>query len=301
VLTHRGYIKLIRTKGKKNRTLIFVILAILLIAVITLIRPYVRRRAEVQTRRTEPPPVQKKVPEKKEPEEVPRSSRLKPPEKSIAIIIDDVGYPSENVEDYLLFRGKLTFAVLPFLEESENYAKILHDKGFEIMIHIPMEPLDYPQEHPGAGALFTGDSRKMVKEKLDQMITGAPYARGANNHMGSRATQSRELMTWTMLYLKKRDLYFIDSFTTEGSNAFELARKLELPSARRDIFLDNYKDFASINAQFEKLIEVAKDNGTAIGIGHIHSDNLLRVLNYQLPLLHKNGIKLVFASEAILN
>jgi polysaccharide deacetylase 2 family uncharacterized protein YibQ len=191
--------------------------------------------------------------------------------------------------------------VLPFLEESENYAKILHDKGFEIIIHIPMEPLDYPEEHPGSGALFTEDSRNMAKEKLDRMVTGVPYARGANNHMGSRATQSRELMTWTMLYLKKRDLYFIDSVTTEGSAAYELALKFELPSAKRDIFLDNHKDFASINAQFEKLISMAKKNGTAIGIGHIGSDNLLKVLNYQLPLLHKDGIELVFASEAILN
>ncbi len=290
---------MIHTKGRKNRTLIFVISVILLIAVIILIRPQLRR--EEQTREAKPPSVKKKVPEEKEPEDILQSSRLKTPEKSIAIIIDDVGYPSENIDSYLRFKAKLTFAVLPFLEKSEMYAKILHTQGFEIMIHIPMEPLGYPEEHPGSNALFTWDSRQIIKEKLDRMIMGAPYAQGANNHMGSRATQSRELMTWTMLYLKKRDLYFIDSVTTEGSHAFELAQKLELPSAKRDIFLDNHKDFASINTQFEKLIGMAKKNGTAIGIGHIGSDNLLEVLNYQLPLLHKDGIELVFASEAILN
>jgi polysaccharide deacetylase 2 family uncharacterized protein YibQ len=278
-----------------------VIFAIILITVFALIRPLGRRRPAEQPWKAKPPSVQKELPEEEEPEEIPQLSGIKEPEKSIAIIIDDVGYQSENIENYLRFDGKLTFAVLPFLEESENYAKKLHNRGFEIIIHIPMEPLDYPEEHPGSGALFTGDSRKMVKEKLDRMITGVPYARGANNHMGSRATESRELMTWTIIYLKKRNLYFVDSVTTEGSRAFELARKLELPSTKRDIFLDNHKDFASINAQFEKLIHMAKTNGTAIGIGHVQNENLLRVLNYQLPLLHKDGIELVFVSESISN
>jgi hypothetical protein len=74
---------MIHTKGRKNRTLIFMILAILLIAIITLIRPHLKRRPEEQPRGTKPPSVQKKVPEKGVPEEIPQSSRLKTPEKSI--------------------------------------------------------------------------------------------------------------------------------------------------------------------------------------------------------------------------
>ena len=289
---------MLKTRGKKNRKPIIVIVLLILGTFVFLSRPVLQRFLREQPRTVETPtpvpaPDSKPQPEVKEPVEEPQAK--------IAVIIDDVGYPSFIIDDYRKFEGKLTFSVLPFQPESATYAQLLHHEGFEIMIHIPMEPENYPDEDPGEGALFVTDEKDEVERKLKNMIEGTPHARGANNHMGSRATQNPELMTYTLSYLQQHGFYFVDSRTTHLSSAYELSRQLHMRSAERDVFLDNHDDFTYINEQFEKLKRIAKERGTAIGIGHIQNENLLDVLNYQLEHLGNEGIELVFASEALIN
>lgn len=221
------------------------------------------------------------------------------PRYEIAVIIDDVGYPLDAVEKYAGFRGKLTFSVLPNLSASAKYARFLHARGFEIMIHIPMEPEGYPSVNPGPGALLRSDGGPVIERKLKGMIEDVPFAVGANNHMGSSATKDCEVMERTLKTLDRNNLFFIDSLTTGGSCARALAARNRMRSARRDVFLDNVDSFTAINAQFETLKRIAKSRGTAIGIGHIHKSHTLEVLSHQLPLLEKEGFSLVFASEAV--
>jgi polysaccharide deacetylase 2 family uncharacterized protein YibQ len=217
----------------------------------------------------------------------------------VAVIIDDVGYPSEMLKPYLLFKGKLSFSVLPFLEKTADHARMLHEHGFEIMVHIPMEPVDYPLIDPGPNALLLTDERLTVEHKIRMMISQNPYAVGANNHMGSRATQDAEMMLWTMSVLGQAGFYFIDSVTSPNTCAFNCALREKLPAARRDVFLDNVDSYAAIDAQFEKLKQIAKERGTAIGIGHIQRVHTLPVLNAQYEKLKAENISLVFASDAV--
>jgi hypothetical protein len=162
-----------------------------------------------------------------------------------------------------------------------------------------MEPARYPSADPGPGALLLGETRQTVQRKVRAMIDENPYATGANNHMGSRATQDRELMGWTMGVFKERDLFFVDSLTSPKSCAFELARENGLQAARRDVFLDNVDSADAIRAQFARLKRIARSNGTAIGIGHVSKAHTYEVLAREIPLLEKDRITLVFASEAV--
>jgi len=281
---------LIKIKGKQNKLkiLIIFIIIILLIIIWKSFPPYKKELPP-------PAPIPEKV-EKKAKPEVKEEFPYK-----IAIIIDDVGYPSENTKDYTGFKGKLTFSVLPFLSESKKYQKLLKEKGFEIMLHLPMEPLSYPENDPGPSAIMMGDSRQEVERKLSLMLNQIYYAAGANNHMGSRATQNKILMEWVLSYLKSKQLFFIDSLTSPDSCAYKIAEKLEIRNAKRDIFLDNKDSFDYINYQFEKLKEIARERGSAIGIGHYNKKHTIEVLNYQLQYLKKEGFDLVFASELAVN
>ena len=278
---------MLKTKGKKRRFQI-IIGAVLMFTLILLIKILPPREKK------KPPPEVKKI-EKLEPAEE------KKEKYKIAVIIDDVGYPSNLIEEYKNFNGKLTFSVLPFLKNSSKYAALLHESGFEIMIHIPMEPQTYPQTDPGPYALLTDNSKDEIEQKIMMMIKENPFAVGANNHMGSRATADPDLMLWTLNTLKGSNLFFIDSVTTPDTLAHETAVKIKLDSARRDVFLDNEDSFSSINDQFEKLKKIARSNGTAIGIGHINKSNTFKVLVHQLPLLEVENYTLIFASEAVRN
>ena len=278
---------MLKTKGKprKYQIIVAVIVIIFLILLLKKLPPKIKKKAP-----SEAPKIEKVLPVEK-----------KKKEYRIAVIIDDVGYPSDMLYEYQNFKGKLTFSVLPFLKASVKYASILHEKGFEIMIHIPMEPQSYPKTNPGPYALLMDNTKEEVEQKLSMMIKDNPFAVGANNHMGSRATMDRDLMLWTLGVLKDSDLFFIDSVTTPDSLAHDIALNLNLDTSRRDIFLDNEDSFSAINNQFEKLKKISKTNGTAIGIGHINKQNTLKVLEHQLPLLKEENYTLIFASETVVH
>jgi polysaccharide deacetylase 2 family uncharacterized protein YibQ len=284
----------IKTRGKKKNNVPIVIVLVFLVIIIIISRPLIKKKTEKppqkpQAEKTVPTPEEKQKP----------SSEKKTPPRHIAIIIDDVGYPVDTVKQYAAFRGKLTFSVIPFLAYSKKYADLLYRSGFEIMLHVPMEPLDYPVDDPGFGAIFVGDTKPVVQKKMRRMLDNIPNIHGANNHMGSRATQDFELMVWTLSTLAERNMFFIDSLTTPDSRAYEAAKTLGMASGRRDVFLDNTDDYTAINTQFEKLKNIALSRGTAIGIGHIQSKNLITVLNDQFALLKRDNITLVFVSEAV--
>jgi len=295
----------VKTTGKKNRKALITLVLLAIAAAVLLSRPGIIREIKERTSGGEHTPEKKTAPAAPEPKLTrPDSKPVKPPEKvraKLAIIIDDVGYHSPLIEEYKKFEGKLTFSILPFLPESVNYARMLHHSGFEIMIHIPMEPEDYPEKEPGEGALFVHDSRDEAEQKLRKMIHNIPHASGANNHMGSMATQDHTLMTHSLSYLKAEGFYFIDSLTTPHSSVYEIAHQLQMQSGNRDVFLDNHNNSIYIDKQFEKLKSAARERGIAIGIGHMQNKNLLSVLNRQLTTLHEEGFELVFVSEVVGN
>jgi polysaccharide deacetylase 2 family uncharacterized protein YibQ len=277
---------LIKTKGKRKGHL--VISAVIVLA--ALIGFVLYRQTP---RKGTPPEIQPSSEKKKalETEEVYR----------IAVIIDDVGYSSATIEEYLKFNGRLTFSVLPSLSRSREYAELLHRNGFEVMIHVPMEPISYPETDPGPSAILITDTKSDIAHKLASMIEENPFAKGANNHMGSKATQDLNVMRCTLEILKSEGFFWVDSLTTNASLGYGLAKELKLPATKRDVFLDNEDSFSYINSQFERLKQIAKQQGTAVGIGHITKKNTLGVLRYQLPLLNSQNFKLIHASEAVRN
>ena len=100
-----------------------------------------------------------------------------------------------------------------------------------------------------------------------------PYARGVNNHMGSRATADRRVMESVIASLPK-GMYFVDSRTGGSSVAADVAREMNVRSAARHVFLDDDRSVLAIRHQLAVLAETAASRGLAIGIGHPHPSTI---------------------------
>ena len=107
-------------------------------------------------------------------------------------------------------------------------------------------------------------NEKEVTAILDKDIKSIPGLIGVSNHEGSRATEDRELMTIILKDLKKRKLFFFDSMVTQESVCRDVASALELPYARRDIFLDNIDTIEKIDNEVTALEKIAFKKGRAI-------------------------------------
>ena len=221
------------------------------------------------------------------------------PEKlpKIAIILDDLGYDKYIVNKFLSLDATLTFSVLPHISFQKKIAKAAHEKGFEVMLHLPMEPDEFPKVNPGPGALLVSMSPDELIDQLNKNLDTVPSLKGVNNHMGSKMTRNSNQLYQIFSVLKKRNLFFIDSLTTADSLCKPSARLFRVPFAQRDIFLDHIQDPEFIHQQFDRLIQLAESHGEAIGIAHPYQVTF-EVMNKLLPELKKKAI-LVPASEVV--
>ncbi len=215
----------------------------------------------------------------------------------IAIIIDDIGYDKELTMDLLNIDKNITFAILPFSPAGTQLAHSLSAKGAEVMLHLPMEPTEYPKVNPGPGALFSKMSPEELLTQLRKDIHAIPGTVGVNNHMGSRLTADSNKMNQIFTVLKQNHLFFIDSRTSAESKAEQCARMFQLKFSHRDVFLDNFQNVEYISGQIEKLIKEAKENGSAIGIGHPHQATL-DALKRELPKT-RGKVRLVPVSRLV--
>ena len=216
----------------------------------------------------------------------------------IGLIIDDFGYRNDNVsKGFLDIPAKLTFAVIPGHEHSRSFSKNAVSAGYEVIVHMPMENIGKTfgeEEFVLMNYFQDNELVRRVKEALEHI----PEANGLNNHQGSRATETPRLMRLLAGVLKDENKFFIDSRTTTNTLAEETMRQFDVPTNRRNIFLDNELDEEKIYAQLIQLTDVAERKGIAIGIGHVKPQTLA-VLKKHIPELQQKGFKFEFVSKLV--
>ncbi len=216
----------------------------------------------------------------------------------VAIIVDDIGLSLVPVKMFLSLDQPITFSIIPGLEHSMDAAGMVHERHREIMLHMPMEPLNYPQENPGELSLMVSMNPEEIRTRVDELLKLVPHIAGVNNHMGSRFTQDREHVSVVLEELKKRKLFFIDSLTANHSVAYDESLRLGIKTGKRDIFLDNIDQEASIIEQIDKLIRLAKRRGYAIAICH-PKESTVKALQDSMEKFRSQGIEIVPVSELI--
>ncbi len=204
----------------------------------------------------------------------------------IAIVIDDVGNSSGKVDRLISLTAPLTLSILPYVQNAKDIARRARLSGFELLVHVPMEP-DGPLD-PGPNALRLDPTTDELHDRLDWSLDQFPGYVGINNYMGSRFTKNAAAMIGVMDRLKADGLLFLDSRTSALSAGHIAARQSGAIYASRDIFLDHELNTLGILAQVQKLEEIAQVEGTAIAIAHPH-DITLDILELWLETAERRG------------
>jgi len=215
-----------------------------------------------------------------------------------AIVIDDLGQNFGVAEQLLALPYPLTFSVLPRLPHSVETADAAHRAGRAVMLHLPMEPDPGSHVTAGDGAIKVGLAPDAVVEAVKSDLAAVPYARGVNNHMGSRATADAALMKVVMQVLAEEHVYFVDSRTTASTSALDVAREAGVPAFYRSVFLDDTETKDYTLGQLREFRRVVRQQGAALAIGHPHPTTVAALQEF-LPELERDDIQLVPASELV--
>jgi polysaccharide deacetylase 2 family uncharacterized protein YibQ len=215
----------------------------------------------------------------------------------VVIIIDDLGMNRRQSEAVLDLPGPVTTAFLPYAGHVAAMVQEAREKGHEVIIHMPMEPMDGRLDM-GSIALHENMGDADFDAMLDKGLNAFDGYVGMNNHMGSRLTQDRGAMDRLMSKLHERGMLFVDSRTIAGSVAEEVAKEHHVPHAGRDIFLDDNESYENVVEMLAKTASVARRAGTAIAIGH-PKENTVRALQEWLPTLAARKLVLVPISAVV--
>jgi polysaccharide deacetylase 2 family uncharacterized protein YibQ len=215
---------------------------------------------------------------------------------AVAIVIDDIGIDRARAMQAIRLPAPLTLSFLPYGRDAPALAILARQRGHEILLHMPMQAVG--GENPGPHALTTDLAAVEIRARVGAALDRFGDAVGLNNHMGSRFTSERRLVIPVVEELRARGLVFVDSRTTPNSQGVPAAEEVGLPSAMRDVFLDNDLAPEAITKQFEELERIARRRGYAVAIGHPH-DATLAALAGWLPRVAERGIQVVPVSAIV--
>ncbi len=207
----------------------------------------------------------------------------------VAIIIDDFGYGLGDVEKgFFGISVPLTFAVIPGLPFTRAVADSAAAAGIEVILHQPMEP-EEPGQDPGAGPILAGMRAGEIGKILEDGLGRVPGAVGVSNHMGSKAMADAAVVEAVIRYLEDRALFLLDSRTSAKSAYRGVAEKLGVVHLENECFIDAVEGRSALRKALSRLIENAKENGSAVGIAHNRRETLA-YLKYALPRYHKKQV-----------
>jgi len=222
----------------------------------------------------------------------------------LAIVIDDVGFDPPSRTLLASLEGPLALAVIPNASHGAEAARLAREKGWDLLVHLPMDPEAGRAEKDSLGPK---DDDAAIRAGVLAALARFPGALGINNHQGSKATADARVVHDVLEVVKERGLLFLDSRTTPASVAGAEAAKLGVPFLARDVFLDDAATESAdpggapgaLETAWEKGIALAKKRGQAIVIAHPHKETLV-FLSEKLKLLgKKDGPRAVRVSELV--
>lgn len=217
-----------------------------------------------------------------------------PARPKLAIVLDDWGYNTKNLDAILQVDKPVTLSVLPGLPYSTIIARKAQEHGHEVILHMPMEPK--AKIRLELATLYTSMTDDEIRSNLYKALQSVPGAAGMSNHEGSKATEDRRLIKVVFGELKKNNMFFLDSLVTNYSVCESAAKEAGIRFIKRSIFLDNESIPAYIKKQFEKAMGIALKSGAAVAIGH-DRPNTIAVLKEMVPVIEAKGIEITFVSN----
>ena len=215
---------------------------------------------------------------------------------TVAIVVDDVGNTREPLPKWTAIDAPINFAVMPYPPIATELAWALHQSGYEIMMHIPTQNTP-PNSFSGKGQLSMGMDLGTVFAQLDADITGIPYVGGINNHQGGLGCDDLGLMTSMCQWASSKGLYIVDSNSSNNSKVTQATLALGQPRRKNQVFIDHQNDPNYIRSAMRELADLARKNGTAVGICHWHRPNTPTVVGEMVIELKKAGINFAFVKD----
>lgn len=188
----------------------------------------------------------------------------------ISVILTEVGLRSRMTQRALdNLPSEVTLAFSPYGSKLDEWAEKSRTKGHELLLMVPMEPVNFPQADPGPLALLVNQSPRTNVELFRTTMGRMTGYVGVINHMGSSFTTVEESMRPFLTEVARRGLIFVDARSTQYSKGAALSRGLRIPTVINNRYIDRDLSPEAVMQQLTELENRARALGAAVGVGRV--------------------------------
>ena len=218
----------------------------------------------------------------------------------VAIVIGGLGVGAAKTADAIMkLPPAVTLAFTPYGTDPGKLAERARAQRHEILLLIPMEPYDYPDNDPGPQTLLTSLGPEQNLDRLYWHLSRLQGYAGIANFMGARFIATDTAMQPIVREAIKRGLGFFDDGSAPRSVAAALATSLGAPFAKGDVTIDAVPTPAEIDHALARLENLAKERGVAVGTASALPVSIERIGAWT-KTLEGHGIMLVPLTTAML-
>ena len=211
----------------------------------------------------------------------------------IAIVVGDLGISATVTAEALAkLPAPVTLAFAPYGGSIETLAAQARSAGHEVLLQVPMEPLDFPNNDPGPRTLLTSLSNDQNIERLHWLMARIRGYVGLTNYMGGRFTASSQALTPVLREAAKRGLLYVDDGSSPRSIAGQVASTLNLPFAKADSVLDSVPTPIEVEHALTRLEMTARAHGVAVGYASAQQSTITTISQWA-KTLESRGFLLV--------
>src|SRR6185437_5133796 len=176
----------------------------------------------------------------------------------------------------------------------QDWVERARGAGHEVLLQVPLEPLDYPTNDPGPHTLLTSLPPEENMKRLQWLMSRFTGYVGVTNQMGAKFEAAQDSLTPVLEEVKRRGLLYIDDGSVPGSTTGQIGSTIGLDFGVASVQIDG----ADVAKQLAQLEATAKEKGAAIGVAKVKLGTAKQLADWAAKLQSK-GIVLVPVSAVV--
>lgn len=185
----------------------------------------------------------------------------------LALVLYGFGEEVAEADSFFALPAPFTVAVVPGTKSSQRVLRHAREREREVVLHLPLEPLNYPHINPGPGTLLVSMNPRRISATVRRYLDEAGTVAAVANHMGSLATQDMTVMTAVYRELKRRHVTFLHVAPAAGAVCKSLAADMGVRYAQMDAVLDGearQADARALDRRWNALLKEAHERGRMV-------------------------------------
>lgn len=254
------------------------------------------KKAETEAEATAKPEAEDTSAEADKQTAPPSSSKAIVKEAKVAILISGLGLSSSTTQRALDLPVEVSLGFSPYSYNIKDWVKKALKTKHDVLLELPMEPLNYPADDPGPYGLLTSISEKDNLNRLEWVLTRAEGFFGLYTNPGEKFSRAHKSIEPVLLSLQDKGIPLIHGNGVSDTGFSQLATKIDAAILPIDLVIDEQISSQHIEAQLEKIETYARDVGFAVAVGSPYPITI-KMIKKWLPTLQAKGITLVPVSE----